>query len=240
MLLSINSFVFAQTSTTYEECVSNFKKLPGTYATCEKLTADAKKCVTDSETKCEDKYKSFNDRCDKEATSGFEDACSSAVEDLKNKCVEEEKRTICKALEDKATLCTEDANKNIESICRTQFPEKLKESTTTTDKSRIPSVPNIDTLVRPNVEDVSKVNPYLSTTFLPRVAKTVVSFGIGAAVIGLIMGSIGMLTAYGNDEKYGNAKKAVMFSIIGLIICLLSFAIVQLIFFTGFQAGQIK
>ena len=71
-------------------------------------------------------------------------------------------------------------------------------------------------------------------------AKTIVSFAIGGAVIGLIMGSIGMMTAYGNDEKYGNAKKAVMFSLIGLVICLLSFAIVQLVFFTGFQAGQIK
>ena len=103
-----------------------------------------------------------------------------------------------------------------------------------------PDVPQISTLVRPDTEKVSKVSPYLSTTFLPRVARTIVSFGIGAAVIGLILGSIGMLTAYGNDEKYSNAKKGVMFSIIGLIICLLAFAIVQLIFFTGFQAGQIK
>lgn len=103
-----------------------------------------------------------------------------------------------------------------------------------------PTIPDIKTLVRPDVTDVSKVSPYLSGTFLPRVAKTIVSFGIGASVVGLILGSIGMLTAYGNDEKYGNAKKGVYFSIIGLIICLLSFAIVQIIFFTGFQAGQIK
>lgn len=127
--------------------------------------------------------------------------------------------------------CTED-------ICKKQFPSSS--SSTTSTNSSIPSVPKIDTVVRPNVENVSSVSPYLSSTFLPRVANTIVSFGIGAAVLGLILGSIGLLTAYGNDEKYGNAKKGIYFSLIGLIICLLAFAIVQLIFYTGYQAGQIR
>lgn len=143
-----------------------------------------------------------------------------------------------KALQTKIDTCINNYVKSNQSTC-----DVLKNSSTDTSNqttTTAPKIPEIKTLVRPDAPDVSQVSPYLSGTFLPRVARTVVSFGIGASVIGLILGSIGMLTAYGNDEKYGNAKKGVYFSIIGLIICLLSFAIVQLIFFTGFQAGQIK
>jgi hypothetical protein len=141
------------------------------------------------------------------------------------------------ALQTKIDTCINQQKTENQKTCDALKSSNSSESTSTTTA---PKIPEIKTLVRPDAPDVSQISPYLSGTFLPRVARTVVSFGIGASVIGLILGAIGMLTAYGNDEKYGNAKKGVYFSIIGLIICLLSFAIVQLIFFTGFQAGQIK
>lgn len=102
-------------------------------------------------------------------------------------------------------------------------------------KTEPPKIPQIDTLPRPDVENVSEVSRYLRTGFLPRVAITIVSIAIGASVIMLIFGSIQMLTAYGDTEKYSNSKKTVIFSLVGLIIALLSYAIVQFIFYTGYN-----
>lgn len=104
-----------------------------------------------------------------------------------------------------------------------------------------PQIPDISTLPGPNsntkLEDTSD---YLTSNLLPHIARTVTGLAITLSVIFLIFGAIQFLTAYGNEEKLGNAKKTVTFAIVGLFISLLSFAIVQLIFFTGFQVTQIK
>ncbi len=75
---------------------------------------------------------------------------------------------------------------------------------------------------------------------LPQIARTVTGLATTLSVIFIIFGSIQFLTAYGNEEKFGNAKKTVTFAVIGLGISLLSFAIVQIIFFTGFHVTEIK
>lgn len=104
-----------------------------------------------------------------------------------------------------------------------------------------PSIPNISTLPGPSSEQkLENTSNYLTSTLLPNVARTVTGLAITASVIFIIFGAIQMLTAYGNEEKLGSAKKTVTFAIIGLFISLLSFAIVQIIFFTGFQVTQIK
>lgn len=178
----------------------------------------------------------------------YSDCVENITQQAKYTCeaFEDESLTICnkKTPQSAITKCQQDLQTQINSCIsnlekqNTGTCDALK--TTTTGTTNAPTIPNISTLVKPDVQYVSQVSPYLSSTFLPRVAKTIVSFGIGAAVLGLILGSIGLLTAYGNDEKYGNAKKGIYFSLIGLIICLLAFAIVQLIFYTGFQAGQLR
>ena len=48
---------------------------------------------------------------------------------------------------------------------------------------------------------------HVTAYFLPRIARTIVSVAIAASVFGLIASSIGLLTAFGNEERYGNAKK---------------------------------
>ncbi|MBA4336193.1 hypothetical protein C0416_00270 [bacterium] len=123
----------------------------------------------------------------------------------------------------------------------TPTPPATPAATSTTQTTVSPTIPNISTLPGPNsshkLEDTSI---YLTSNLLPHVARTVTGLAITLSVIFIIFGSIQFLTAYGNEEKLGNAKKAITFAVIGLIISLLSFSIVQIIFFTGFQVTQIK
>ena len=53
------------------------------------------------------------------------------------------------------------------------------------------------------------------------------------AVIMVIYGGITYVTAAGKDEAIGNAKKIIMYALIGIIIILLSFAIVNTILGAG-------
>jgi len=56
------------------------------------------------------------------------------------------------------------------------------------------------------------------------------------AFLFIIIGGIQILTAYGNDEKITNAKKTIQYAIVGLLIALLSYAIVSII--GGLNIGQ--
>jgi len=65
----------------------------------------------------------------------------------------------------------------------------------------------------------------------------IVNFALGflgiVAVIMIIYGGVTYVTAAGADEQIGNAKKIILYSVVGIIIILLSFAIVN----TVLQAG---
>jgi len=49
------------------------------------------------------------------------------------------------------------------------------------------------------------------------------------AVIMIIYGGITYVTAGGNDEKVGKAKKIIMYAIVGIVVILISFALVNTI-----------
>lgn len=53
------------------------------------------------------------------------------------------------------------------------------------------------------------------------------------AVIMIIYGGVTYVTAAGKDEAVGNAKKIIMYALVGLIIVLLSFALVNTILGAG-------
>lgn len=53
------------------------------------------------------------------------------------------------------------------------------------------------------------------------------------AVIMIIYGGVTYVTAAGKDEAVGNAKKIIMYALIGIIIVLLSFALVNTILGAG-------
>ncbi|MFC1810220.1 hypothetical protein ACFLZH_01860 [Patescibacteria group bacterium] len=210
------------------------------YDSCKSITDDTAfnscRAQADKErelkdTKCKENYTNLFT----ELSTAAKTTCEAELEAAKKKAEEDaaaqKKKENCgnKTL-DSGEEC-DDGNKIEGDGCDT---ECKKEATVP------PDIPKISTLVRPDTEKVSQSSPYLTTNFLPRIARTIVSVAIASSVFGLIASSIGLLAAFGNEEKYGNAKKGIYFSLIGLGISLLSFAIVQLIFFTGFQIGQVK
>jgi hypothetical protein len=105
----------------------------------------------------------------------------------------------------------------------------------TTTKTVIPNTPNISTLPAPyKNQSVTEAGLTMKNDFLPKIAMTIIKFAIPLSVLFIIIGAIQILTAYGNDEKTGNAKNTIIFALIGLIVSLLSYAIVQLVFYTGY------
>jgi len=113
------------------------------------------------------------------------------------------------------------------------LPHKVLAKTET--KTVVPTIPSISTLPAPYKNDsVTEIGHAMKDDFLPKIAMTVIKFAIPLSVLFIIIGAIQMLTAYGNDEKIGNAKSTIIFALLGLIISLLSYAIVQLVFYTGY------
>lgn len=53
------------------------------------------------------------------------------------------------------------------------------------------------------------------------------------AVIMIIYGGVTYVTSAGNDEAVGNAKKIIMYSLIGIIVILLSFVVVRAVLGAG-------
>lgn len=81
------------------------------------------------------------------------------------------------------------------------------------------------------------------TGSIRELALRIVNYFLGflgiVAVIMVIYGGITYVTAGGKDEAIGNAKKIIMYSLVGIIIILLSFAIVNTVLGagTGTQGG---
>lgn len=70
-----------------------------------------------------------------------------------------------------------------------------------------------------------------------RLVLRIINFFLGflgiLAVIMVIYGGVTYVTAAGADEAIGNAKKIILYSLIGIVIILLSFAIVNTILGAG-------
>lgn len=75
------------------------------------------------------------------------------------------------------------------------------------------------------------------TGSIRELALRIVNYFLGflgiVAVIMVIYGGITYVTAGGKDEAIGNAKKIIMYSLVGIIIILLSFAIVNTVLGAG-------
>lgn len=64
---------------------------------------------------------------------------------------------------------------------------------------------------------------------LPSITTIVIAMAGALAFLFIIIGGIQILTAYGDDEKIGNAKKTITYAIVGLLISMMSYAIVSII-----------
>jgi len=91
-------------------------------------------------------------------------------------------------------------------------------------------------LVIPHSAPGSDEGQYFGFTFLPSITQSIIGLAGGMAFLFIIIGGIQILTAYGNDEKITNAKKTIQYAIVGLLIALLSYAIVSII--GGLNIGQ--
>lgn len=64
---------------------------------------------------------------------------------------------------------------------------------------------------------------------IPRWLTTFIGMVGGLSVFMLILAGILYITAYGNDERLAKAKKTAIWAVIGLLITLFSYTIVQII-----------
>lgn len=96
----------------------------------------------------------------------------------------------------------------------------------------VPEIPKPDYLPGPDPEETSDSSG-LRDYFLNESIPQIVDIGIGliaiGAFIGILVGSIQMLTAWGNEEKLNKAKTVFRYSILGFVIVMLSYAIVSIV-----------
>ena len=94
-----------------------------------------------------------------------------------------------------------------------------------------PTIPKPDLLPGPESDQrvYEKSKTYFTSNLLPTLTKGIVASAGGFAFIILIIGGIRYLTAYGNEEQQTAARNTIMWAIIGLIIAILSYAIVSII-----------
>ena len=94
-----------------------------------------------------------------------------------------------------------------------------------------PIIPKAENLPGPEKSDVEKdgSRKILSQRVLPRFAVGTIGFVGGLSLLFLVIGGVRFATAYGKEESVENAKKQVIYALIGLVIALLSFTIVSII-----------
>lgn len=64
---------------------------------------------------------------------------------------------------------------------------------------------------------------------IPFSIKWTINLAIALAVVAIIIGGYQFMTAYGDSEKRQKAQKTIIFAIVGMIIAIIAFAIVQAI-----------
>lgn len=87
----------------------------------------------------------------------------------------------------------------------------------------------ISTLVLPGAGIDNSKPTTLWENVLPTITNTVITLTGGLSLLFTIISGIQVLTAYGNEEKIGAAKKTLTWALLGLLIAILSYAIVQII-----------
>ncbi len=96
----------------------------------------------------------------------------------------------------------------------------------------IPEIPKPDYLPGPESDETTDSSG-IRDFFLNETIPQAINLGIGllaiAAFIGILVGSIQMLTAFGNEEKIKKAKTVFTYSILGFVIIMFSYAIISIV-----------
>lgn len=96
---------------------------------------------------------------------------------------------------------------------------------------------NEDSLLIPNAANQGDTpqEQFFGGRLLPTLTNAIIALAGGLAFVFMIVGGIQILTAYGNEEKVSAGKKTITYAIVGLLIAILSYAIVSII--SGIQLG---
>lgn len=70
---------------------------------------------------------------------------------------------------------------------------------------------------------------YLITDLIPTLVRGAINLLAGITIVAIMYGGIQYLTAYGDDTKLENAKKNIIYAVIGLLIAMFSYTIVRII-----------
>lgn len=116
-------------------------------------------------------------------------------------------------------------------------PEKEPEEVEPTEPSTrpnavLPPIPKPDFLPGPDFNDNTDGNSvvsYITTKFLPAISKRFITIIAVISLIVLTYSGVLFFTALGEEDKVTKARKAAIFAVVGLIIAILSFTIVQIL-----------
>ena len=103
-------------------------------------------------------------------------------------------------------------------------------TTTTTTTTTMPSIPKPDYLPGPDEGSSQQgITDYFINEAIPGFISGFIGFVGIMAFLALVIGGIQFMTAYGNDEKLGSAKKTVTYAIVGFVIAIFAYAIVSIV-----------
>jgi len=93
----------------------------------------------------------------------------------------------------------------------------------------IPCVPSLPCIQEETQKSGTAVQEYVRNTFAVQFLRTFLGMAAITAVIFIIVGGLQMHLALGNEEALGKAKKTLIWAVVGLVIAILSVAIVQIV-----------
>lgn len=96
-------------------------------------------------------------------------------------------------------------------------------------KLTIPKPVTLPGLTSVEQKEESAAKKYVGEIVMPYMANIMIGAAVMLCFLFLVIGGIKYMTAYGNEETIGSAKNTIIFSIVGLLIALFSYAIVALI-----------
>lgn len=98
-------------------------------------------------------------------------------------------------------------------------------------------IPKATNLPGPSNDTDKSNRKILGETVLPKIAVFIIGFVGGLSILFLVIGGVRFAMAYGNEEDITNAKNQVVYAIAGLLISLLSYAVVAIIINLKFEGN---
>ncbi len=99
-------------------------------------------------------------------------------------------------------------------------------------------IPKAKNLPGPEITNSTATRKLFGEVVLPKMAVYIIGFVGGLSLLFLIIGGARFAMSYSNEEDIGNAKNQVIYALVGLLIALLSYAIVAIVINLKFEGNQ--